>query len=156
MYWLGWCTLWKHHWRFPSLRDMVALAKGAWEHCCSFTKRYFVVLFPCLEVTCAELEDFVQLCVLWGCSSQWSFHVCQCSWWQKLGRSWWQIPQGKESSSLQYHPRTRRNLPGQVLYKMYEKGIVLTLEAAQVVLLQQMLIIPLDNLLTFYFYWIFA
>ena len=53
----------------PFLRDVVALGKGAWEQCWSCTKGYFMVLFPCLEVTRAELKDFVQLRGLWGCSS---------------------------------------------------------------------------------------
>lgn len=53
-----------------------------------------------------------------------------------------QMPQERESSSLQHHPRTRENPPGRVLPKTYEKGMVPTLEAAQGVVLQCLPIIP--------------
>lgn len=123
--WLGWCTLWKHQWCFP------------WEMWWSLGKvhgsrKCFIVLFSYLEVTCAELEDFVELCGLWG----WRSQMCQ--------HSRWQIPQGMESSTLEL-----KGTPFARCYQTCRRGIVPMLEAAQGVQLQCILIITLGNISCF-------
>lgn len=86
---------------FPFLRNMVALGKGSWQQCCSCTKRCFMVLFPCQEVTDAELEG---LCaVVWALKLHFLLKVPRVPALLVTKTNAMQMSQGRESSFLQHY-----------------------------------------------------